>query len=304
MKRFWAVLLSVLLLTAAGCTGEVIRPDSSTQQTTDPSGQESSGQESSREEESQPQEASSKEEESSKEADSSAAQESSKEDSSASESSIQEESSADEPVDEEAAMREAYRQVIEGLTQQYGEGSISESPIDGQSVMKGLAVVRLLDFDADGIQELYCAYAKEGSPYANRQEIYQYRDNEAVLIYESSISNEGTDVSPMTRLVYKDGLIYLAEGIPFSLKGSYLKLTDGQMQPEFHFESGYMSDSGKYYINGTEVTEDEYRQQTEAFLENTVTADIWYYGKLNESTGFGVDPENLSRTQDVIAELA
>ena len=99
-------------------------------------------------------------------------------------------------MDEEAAMRAAYRQVIDGLTQQYGEGSISESPIDGQSVMKGLAVVRLLDFDGDGTQELYCAYAKEGSPYANRQEIYQYRDNEAVLIYESSISNEGTDVSP------------------------------------------------------------------------------------------------------------
>lgn len=298
MKRFWAVLLSVLLLAAAGCTGEVIQPNSNTQQPADSSAQESSAQESSREEESQPQEESSKEEESS------TAQESSKEDSSVPESSIQEESSAVEPVDEEAAMRAAYRQVIDGLTQQYGEGSISESPIDGQSVMKGLAVVRLLDFDGDGTQELYCAYAKEGSPYANRQEIYQYRDNEAVLIYESSISNEGTDVSPMTRLIYKDGLIYLAEGIPFSLKGSYLKLTDGQMQSELDFESGYMSDSGKYYINGAEVTEEEYRQQTEAFLENTVTVNIWYYGKLNESTGFGVDPENLSRTQDVIAELS
>lgn len=303
MKRFWAVMTSVLLLAAAGCTGEVIHPNSSNQNVPDSSVQEVSSAEETSQAPEQSVAGESSAQDSSPAQDSSAAADS-KEESQATDSSLQEESSQDEPADEEAAMKAAYRQVVEELTQQYGEGSISESPIDGQSVMKGLAVVRLLDFDADGTQELYCAYAKEGSPYANRQEIYQYRDTEAVLIYESSISNDGTDVSPMTRLVYKEGRIYLAEGIPFSLKGEYLRLTDGQMQSEFSFESGYMSDNGQYYINGAEVTEEEYRQQTEAFLEEAVTVDIWYYGKRNESTGFGVDPENLSRTQDVIAELA
>lgn len=246
------------------------------------------------------------EEESSQEEESEERQDSSlpEEDSTPEESQESEEDSvSEEERPEESDVMQAYLDVIQELTEQYGEGAIGSSGLDGQNVMSGLGIVRLLDMNGDGIQELYCAYAQEGAAFINYQQLYQYREGEAVVIFEGAISNNGTDVSPMTELIYKGENVYLADGRPLSLDGTYLRVIQGGTEEAFRFVSGYMSDDEKFYINDEEVTQEEYQAEIDAFLEGATVVDIWYYGDYNADTGYGVDPMNLQRTQDVIAEI-
>lgn len=220
------------------------------------------------------------------------------------ESNAVEESAAEESsVSEESSMMQAYMGIIESLTEQYGEGVIGSSSLDGQSVMTGLGIVRLLDMNGDDVQELYCAFSRENAAFLDYQQIYQYQDGEAILAFEGPISNNGTDVSPMTELIYKGEDVYLADGRPLSLDGQYLRVTEGSTEVMFCFESGYISEDEKFYINDEEVTEEEYQEAISIFLEDATVVDIWYYGDYNADTGFGVDPMNLQRTQDVIAEI-
>lgn len=60
-------------------------------------------------------------------------------------------------VTKEAA--KAYLNVIDQLILSHGEGAIDRMPFDNGGIMKGTAIIRLIDFDGDGKQELYCAYA-------------------------------------------------------------------------------------------------------------------------------------------------
>ena len=62
-------------------------------------------------------------------------------------------------------------------------------------------------------------------------------------------------------------------------------------------------ETSSFYINDEEVTQEEYQAEIDAFLEGATVVDIWYYGDYNADTGYGVDPMNLQRTQDVIAEI-
>ena len=64
---------------------------------------------------------------------------------------------AGEGVTKEAA--KAYLEVINQLILSYGEGIIDRMSFDNGGIMSGTAIIRLIDFDGDGKQELYCAYA-------------------------------------------------------------------------------------------------------------------------------------------------
>ena len=304
MKKIltWACIM-VLAVSLAGC--QFFEQESSQQESSAP--EESSAVEESAVADSSQEESSVLEDSSvPEESDSSTVEESSE----AEDSQVEEESSfAEESVPEEnstfeeSSMMQAYMDVIESLIEQYGEGAIGSSGLDGQSVMTGLGIVRLLDMNGDDIQELYCAFSRENAAFIDYQQVYQYQNGEAVLAFEGSISNNGTDVSPMTELIYKGEDVYLADERPLSLEGQYLRVTEGSTEVVFHFESGYISDDEKFYINDEEVTEEEYQAAISTFLEDATVVDIWYYGDYNADTGFGVDPMNLQRTQDVIAEI-
>lgn len=292
MRKTLAVILAfVMLVGLVGCTLEPVGPNSSIQT---PVGDSSVQlEESSEPEETSEPEESSKEEESSQE-------ESSQEESSQEESSL-EESSQEESQEEAKESIAAYLPIIEELTELYGEGKIEVSDMLNQEMLRGLAVVRLLDMDGDGTEELYCAYSEEGAPYINRQCIYVLTDEGTELIYEGPISNNGTDVSPMTRFIYKEDKIYLCVGVPFVLQGEYLTVnreSEDYLECAMEFTAGYMSDDGKFYVDGEEVSEEEYDERQAEFTEGSRTVSIWYaYG--SEAT----NDANLETTKAVIARI-
>jgi len=91
------------------------------------------------------------------------------------------------------------------VTNEFGAGAV-KSDSDYQII--GLGVVRLIDFDNDENYELYCAFSLDGF-CVDTERIYSFHDNTAVLVMESSVSNPGTDVSPCTTFLSKDGKTYI-----------------------------------------------------------------------------------------------
>lgn len=90
-------------------------------------------------------------------------------------------------ISERATVGEAYLPVVEQLRQTYGEGYVDT--VYGENILRGLGMVWLVDFDRDGFAELYCAYETPGSGIINQEEIYQYQDGEAVMIYQGPVNN-------------------------------------------------------------------------------------------------------------------
>ena len=128
---------------------------------------------------------------------------------------------------------EAYLNIINRLTEEYGEGYIEQAEFDDGfmtfDTIKGAGIVRLIDFDGDGNSELYCAYQKE-SPWIDTQIIYGFNENGVyVLIEECPVSIPGHDYfSACSIFLEKDGIVYLKD-VPQQNSGRYLTVRDGKM---------------------------------------------------------------------------
>lgn len=74
------------------------------------------------------------------------------------------------------------------LVKEYGEAKLQ----DGN--LKGVAVVRLLDFMGKGNLNMYIAYADGTQPYVNKQKVYGFDNGGSVIIGDSYIKKEGSSV--------------------------------------------------------------------------------------------------------------
>ena len=104
-------------------------------------------------------------------------------------SKIEESSKAEESssLSAQKLMRQAYREVIADLEAEHGTAH------DGEGIefyRQGLCMAKLIDFDKDGTPELFCSYSISVDVYCD--EIYQFRDQEAVMIYQHQGANQGT----------------------------------------------------------------------------------------------------------------
>ena len=99
-----------------------------------------------------------------------------------------------------------YGELVRELLSEYGPGRVISPEGAYYSYSGGLITVRLIDFDDDGTNELYCVYSDEEFIYT--QAVYGIKDGELfAYLPPESCANNGTDVSPTTNLVEKDGMV-------------------------------------------------------------------------------------------------
>ena len=193
----------------------------------------------------------------------------------------------------ENAWAEAYLGVVNRLIDQYGEGAIEPNDYYYGVHMTGVGVVRLIDFDGNGVYELYCAYQDHDRPWVNKQIIYGYDNGLIVLLEECRVSNPGTDVSPTTIFLTKDGKVYLVDEYEIT-DGNYYTLQDGEMVSVFSYYYNWL-DGGPAVINGDTVTEEE---GAAAIEEMRAGGTIEYIILAHQA-----DSAQLTKTQAVIEEL-
>ena len=240
-------------------------------------------------------EESSKAESSSAYEESSVAQESSaKEESSMPEESSQtevsstpEESSAPEEssvLSDQEQMLQAYREVIAELEAEHG------TAYDGDWYRMGLCMAKLIDFDYDGIPELFCSYSPEGAlahdAFTYEDIIYGYRDGSATVLYSGRGSNYGTGVKPGLDFLIKEDQYYYV--LTWGGLTEYWTLINGEYTLVF---SAYKSiPPDQFRINDISVSEENYQAQLDEFIGDGIEERYTYY-----TEGSGMSIENHIR---------
>ncbi len=165
----------------------------------------------------------------------------------------------------EKEVYDIYSELVQELLTEYGRGHVINNGGDYYFYTGGLITVRLIDFDGDGTEELYCVYSDE--EYIYTQAVYGIKDGR---LYEylppESCSNNGTDVSPTTNLVEKDGKVYLKEGIHVAIEGDYCTIEDGRWTAVHSYSTPFDMED-EYVIDGRAVTEEEYLDFIEGYDE-------------------------------------
>lgn len=159
----------------------------------------------------------------------------------------------------------AYLDIINELISKYGEGDIVIES-DNCYQVKGLGVVRLIDFDNDGTYELYCAYCSKGFT-VDTERIYGFRDNNAILIMENRVSNPGTDITPSTTFISKDGKTYIWDQYEMC-SGSFLTIEDNTLVEAMAYYDDFW-DGTDYELNGKPCTPEELTAAIDNFIKDS-----------------------------------
>ncbi len=177
------------------------------------------------------------------------------------------------------------------LVEEYGTGRIGETK-ENPKELCGLFVVRLIDLDQDGQPELYCAYAKEGeSEQAKRQAIYRYNGyGRTEQLYEGEYTAKGSDYSPFVWFRENNGELFFVAGD--GPERYYYSLKDGE------FNGICFAGWAGSYIDGQEVTADEYNKALEKYSSNAIDYTISIYGYSDYS------PEHSTYIDSILSETA
>lgn len=210
---------------------------------------------------------------------------------------ISEAESEPEPFNLQAEMYPAYLEIIKKLVHEYGEGEINSGTSSMDGYINGLAVVRLVDFDGDGAEELLCAYGKEN--FADTQEIYSFIDGQAVSVYKGNVNYEG-GVGPFVEYITRDNKKYLLTNgsYAYTTRGEWLSIEGGKTETVFSFLGSDDPDM-ECKINGTVATKSEYKEKMDVFYNSGNLTHIVIYNndsntledtlKTMELLGYGSD---------------
>lgn len=248
-------------------------------------------------------------------------------DASAEDAPEQEEPEAEEPSEDELAYA-AYYRTCQELIGEHGEPGTVEL-YDGQETMvTGLALAELIDFDGDGTDELLTIVcnleAQDGAvvQYSNEgyvAQVWDYRDGEVVQLYDraSEFSNGG---SFYQYLYERDGLPVLgtswyADTTGTSIEeyhsGYFMLGADGfetiaQRNSFFDYDTGDLTES--FAIDGIEATDEQWA----TFVDETPATQCYTLLQFSsvsgteraDSTMEEVDPAAcVSTTDETLAEL-
>lgn len=195
-------------------------------------------------------------------------------------------------VSEQTPMAQEYIRIVDEIWEEYGEPEM-RFVYDG--VWQQSGAVRLLDFDGDGIPELYCSYGEQmGMP--NEHVIYQYRDGQANLIWRERVTSKGTDVSPASWFYRKDGKVYLNWGEEaIGMFHNLWTYQDGQWSTILEYDSGFFRYDGLAVLNGKIVGQNEMRTAVNKELAGFEQYIIFYY--------YVTNPQELALTQQTVLAL-
>lgn len=192
-------------------------------------------------------------------------------------------------------MATAYLDIVNSLIAEYGHGAINPTEFDGQNIMQGTAIVRLIDFDHNSVPELYIAYGQSSDLWVSTQVVYTYQNGNVIqLMPPTGISNPGTDVSPETCFLYKDDKTYLVISADEGEQNDYYSIHEGEWTSLFHYEI-FDDDSGVGNLNGESASFDEIIESMQEFESGGSMEVIHYY--------YPVEEEQLEKTTDTISLL-
>lgn len=239
----------------------------------------------------------------------------------------QEEPEAEEPSEDEFAYA-AYYRTCQELIGEHGEPGTVELHDGQETMVTGLALAELIDFDGDGTDELLTIVcnleAQDGAvvQYSNEgyvAQVWDYRDGEVVQLYDraSEFSNGG---SFYQYLYERDGLPVLgtswyADTTGTSIEeyhsGYFMLGADGfetiaQLNSFFDYDTGDLTES--FAIDGVEATDEQWA----TFVDETPATQCYTLLQFSsvsgteraDSTMEEVDPAAcVSTTDETLAEL-
>lgn len=183
----------------------------------------------------------------------------------------------------------AYSQIVSERQASYGEGRYIPATalyLPDAYMMDGVAIVRLLDMNNDGVEELLLCYQQnEGDTIVDRAiEVWTYADGAPKQLYRDYPGGIGDVGSACLFLIRLDGEWLLRDGggsdIEFNIR--YLGIRDGALAPIHTLDSENKYPDG-CLIDGQQVTADEFVKQDDAwrreavyylFLTTTDQADV------------------------------
>ncbi|MBQ6118278.1 MAG: hypothetical protein IJK98_03515 [Clostridia bacterium] len=187
------------------------------------------------------------------------------------------------PTEEPTAARELnadianrYLGIVARLYDQYGVGTINERG----NFMKGVAFVKLLDLDGDGVEELICAYENPDRtifPYVNEYAVYG-PDSDEPLFDPQPVCNFGNGDAPGMGFLTKDGRVYL-EYYDGSIEIRYSHLENGVLTTDIKYEEAEDFENGtvKAWLNGEEQEHETAYAALQAFEAGGVKEEIQFF---------------------------
>ncbi len=188
------------------------------------------------------------------------------------------------PAEQPTAARELtadianrYLGIVARLYDQYGVGTINERG----NFMKGVAFVKLLDLDGDGVEELICAYENpdrgEFYPYVNEYAVYGPDSNEP-LFAPQPVCNFGNGDAPGMGFMTKDGRVYL-EYYDGSIEIRYSHLENGDLVTDIKYQEAEDFENGtvKAWLDGAEQDYETAYAALQAFEAGGVKEEIQFF---------------------------
>lgn len=175
----------------------------------------------------------------------------------------------------DGGMYKAYCEVVKNLIDKCGEGRYSNSTYT--NYLTGLSVVRLIDFDGDGQEELLCAYSSGNTTYSNIQEIFCYKNGKAVSIYKGQVSsNRGGVAAPCIEyMICDDHVYFLTESQCGPVyEGKWRDIDGIHNNVVYSFFQNYKE---VYNINGQKTTQSGFEAAEKQFYQSGQTYTIQLY---------------------------
>lgn len=195
-------------------------------------------------------------------------------------------------ADGTAVMYQLYYDKLMELQDEYGETVTKESDIYG-SWLEGLCFASLIDFDNDNTEELILAYGSSDESEESLDldyivEVWEYSDDTISKIFDST-NYENADSWDAIRVSCVDGKYYIFTEIDDvysaenDAESSQYFYVWGYDENEFtqieKLEADFYWDSTIYFVNGSEMTEDEYYDEYSGWWEDYVEYRL-YMGSL------------------------
>ena len=171
----------------------------------------------------------------------------------------------------------AYYNKIMELQEKYGDGNKTEAYVDfpdKKTYLWGLCFAKLIDFNADGYEELIVAYLEDKDEYQNSIvgedyviEVWAYQDFACQKVFEGTIyiphegyTDEGFYIASL------DEKYYVVQGYDF-ITFNFWGYNGKEFEQEKSLEGDWIYED-YYAVDGKEVTEVEYQTEYDKWMEN------------------------------------
>ncbi|MBQ9148008.1 MAG: M4 family metallopeptidase [Oscillospiraceae bacterium] len=177
-----------------------------------------------------------------------------------------------------------YASIVADYEATYGKGHIG-SVSYGLAYVEGVFYLDLLDFNADGVEELVMGYyggASSSAGSKHKIKIWTTVDGEAELLY-TDYAMHGSDVSQWFSLLHMDGKWYVGSGyVGYEDNVTFYGMGAEEFYRAVSFGFTVGDRSSSYYANGETITQSTYQAYYNTYFQAATEYDCLYSEDYNE----------------------